>query len=131
MRWQGSWCIPLQNIRQQFAALPSVLKVRCFEYGDPAILLNCMFQFSKYIGKWLASGTHSGRVVVWNMVNGDAVQEFRVGSGDNYEVAWSHDGSLLSASFVNGALVVIQTSDFLRSSSNSSDVSSTGSVSQT
>lgn len=94
------------------------------------ILFTDPFLFLKYVGKWLASGTHSGRVVVWNMTNGDAVQEFRVGSGDNYEVAWSHDGSLLSASFVNGALVVIQTSDFLRSSSNNSDVSSSGSVSQ-
>ncbi len=71
-----------------------------------------------FVGKWLAAGTHNGRVTVWSLSNGEAVQEFRVGTGDNYEVGWSYDGSLLSASFVNGAFVVIEAGDFLRSSNN-------------
>lgn len=42
------------------------------------------------------------------------MQEIRVGTQDNYEVGWSYDGSLLSAAFVQGALVVIEADDFLR-----------------
>lgn len=76
-----------------------------------------------FTGKWLASGTLNGRVIVWNLTNGEAVQEIRVGTQDNYEVGWSHDGSLLSAAFVQGSLVVIETGDFLRNNNSSNNIS--------
>lgn len=64
-----------------------------------------------FTGKWLAAGTHSGRVSLWSLENGEVVQELRVGKGDNYEVAFSHDSQLLAASFVEGSFVVVDTSD--------------------
>jgi transducin (beta)-like 1 len=91
---------------------------------DP-ITAQLVFNLSKYAtatcsiaispeGKYLASGTLNGRVIVWNLSTGELVQEIRVGTQDNYEVGWSYDGSLLSAAFVQGALVVIEADDFLQ-----------------
>jgi hypothetical protein len=70
-----------------------------------------MIKAMYFVGKWLSAGTHSGKVMIWSLESGELNQEFRVGKGDNFEVAWSHDGELLCASFVEGALIVTDTTD--------------------
>ncbi len=59
-------------------------------------------------GKYLATGSLGGYVCVWSLEDGSLKMEFR-GSGDTFDVNWSHDGSMLSTCFSSGVLNIVDT----------------------
>lgn len=59
-------------------------------------------------GKYLATGSLGGYVCVWSLEDGSLKLEFR-GSGDTFDVNWSHDGTMLSTCFSSGVLNIVDT----------------------
>jgi len=57
-------------------------------------------------GVYLATGSLGGFVSVWNIADGTLVREMR-GSGDTFDVSWSHDGKMLSCCFSCGVVQVV------------------------
>lgn len=54
-------------------------------------------------GQLLAIGCLGGYVSVWKLSDGSFSSEYR-GTGDTFDVAWSHDGSLLSSCYSSGSI---------------------------
>ena len=57
-------------------------------------------------GTMIATGSLGGYVSVFSLEDGSLIREIR-GSGDTFDVAWSHDGSKMSCCFSSGALHVV------------------------
>lgn len=60
-------------------------------------------------GEYLATGSLGGHVSVWSLTGGDLLREMS-GSGDTFDVSWSHDGSMLCSCFSSGTLHVLDVS---------------------
>jgi transducin (beta)-like 1 len=54
-------------------------------------------------GQLLAIGCLGGYVSVWKLSDGSFSSEYR-GTDDTFDVAWSHDGSLLSSCYSSGSI---------------------------
>mmetsp|Transcript_2900 Transcript_2900/g.3058 ORF Transcript_2900/g.3058 Transcript_2900/m.3058 type:complete len:514 (-) Transcript_2900:132-1673(-) len=57
-------------------------------------------------GELLATGSLGGHVSIWSLRDGSLVREVH-GGGDTFDVAWSHDGAMLSSCFSSGMLYIL------------------------
>lgn len=72
-------------------------------------------------GNFLVSGSLGGNISIWNVKDGTLIKEIN-GTGDTFDVNWSHDGKFLSACFSSGALLIINMEDFYHSNDAPSSV---------
>jgi transducin (beta)-like 1 len=61
-------------------------------------------------GELIAVGSLGGYVSVWKLSDGTLSSEFR-GTGDTFDVNWSHDGKLLSSCYSSGSLRIVDTGE--------------------
>eukprot|EP01035_Chromulina_nebulosa_P020756 gene20756-26912_t len=72
-------------------------------------------------GEYLATGSLGGHVSVWSLTNGGLIREIH-GTGDTFDVSWSHDGAMLCSCFSSGSLYVLDVSNQSNQNNIKSDV---------